>query len=37
MHHVSAKFMPRLLSDDQKQNCVEINQEMVMKTFLRTL
>ena len=26
---VSAKFMPRLLTDDQKENCVEIIQELL--------
>ena len=41
MRLVSAKFVPRLLTDDQKENRVEISQEllpmqMVMKTFLRT-
>ena len=28
MHHVSAKFVPRLLTDDQKENRVEISQEL---------
>jgi len=27
MHHGSAKFMPHLLTDNQKENCVEISQE----------
>ena len=41
MRRVSAKFVPRLLTDDQKENRVEISREllpmqMVMKTFLRT-
>ena len=27
MRRVSAKFVPRLLTDDQKGNCVEISQE----------
>ena len=29
MHRVSAKFMPRLFNDDQKENRVEINQELL--------
>jgi transposase len=29
MRHVGAKFMPRLLTDDQKENCVEISQELL--------
>jgi histone-lysine N-methyltransferase SETMAR len=29
MRRLSAKFVPRLLSDDQKDNRVEINQEML--------
>ena len=29
MHCVSAKFVPRLLTDDQKENCVEISQELL--------
>jgi len=29
MCHVSAKFVPRLLTDDQKENCVEISQELL--------
>ena len=40
MRRVSAKFVPRLLIDDQKENQVEIRNclpmQMVMKTFLRT-
>ena len=41
MRRVSAKFVTRLLTDYQKENRVEITQEllpmqMVMKTFLRT-
>jgi len=32
MHHVSAKFMPHLLTDDQKENCVEISQELLANT-----
>jgi len=41
MRRVSAKFVPRLLADDRKQNRVEISQELLanangMKTFLRT-
>ena len=29
MHHISAKFVPRLLTDDQKENHVEISQELL--------
>ena len=29
MHHVAAKFVPHLLSEDQKQNCVDVSQELV--------
>ena len=29
MHPVSAKFVPRLLTDDQKENRVEISQELL--------
>ena len=29
MRRVSAKFVPRLLTDDQKENCVEISQELL--------
>ena len=29
MRRVSAKFMPRLLTDDQKENRVEISQELL--------
>jgi len=41
MRRVSAKFVSCLLTDDQKENRVEISQEllanaMVTKTFLRT-
>jgi len=41
MRPVSAKFVPLLLTDGQKENRVEISQEqiavqMAMKTFLRT-
>ena len=32
MRRVSAKFMPRLLTDDQKQNRVEISQELLGNT-----
>ena len=40
MRPVSAKFVPRLLTDDQKENRVEISRnclpmKMAMKTFLR--
>jgi len=41
MHRVSAKFLPRLLTDNQKENHVEIVRncfplQLVMKTFLIT-
>ena len=29
MRRVSAKFMPRLLTDDQKENLVEISQKLL--------
>ena len=29
MRRVSAKFVPRLLNDDQKEKCVEISQELL--------
>jgi hypothetical protein len=29
MRHVSAKFVPRLLTDAQKENHVEISQELL--------
>jgi len=29
MRRVSAKFVPRLLTDDQKENRVEISQELL--------
>ena len=29
MSHVSAKFLPRLLTDDQKENRVEISQKLL--------
>jgi len=29
MHRVSAKFMPRLLTDDHKENRVEISQKLL--------
>ena len=29
MRCVSAKFVPRFLTDDQKENCVEISQELL--------
>jgi len=31
MRRVSAKFVPRLLTDDQKENCVEISQKLLAK------
>ena len=41
MRRVCAKFVPRLLSDDQKENRVEISQELLANAngneiFLRT-
>jgi len=41
MCHISAKFVPHLLTDDQKENRIEISQELLaiaygMKTCLRT-
>ena len=32
MCHISAKFVPRLLTDDQKENRVEICQELLANT-----
>jgi len=29
MRRVSAKFVPRFLTDDQKENCLEISQELL--------
>jgi len=29
VYHVSAQFVPCLLADDQKENCVEISQELL--------
>ena len=29
MHHVSAKFLPHLLTDDQKENRAEISQQLL--------
>jgi histone-lysine N-methyltransferase SETMAR len=29
MHRIAAKFVPRLLTDDQKQNRVDVSQELV--------
>ena len=42
MHHISVQFLPRLLTDDQKENHVNIRQEMcdwtnVDKNFLKTI
>ena len=28
MHHISTKFLLHLLTDDQKENCVNISQEL---------
>ena len=41
MHHVSAKFVLHLLTDDQEENRDEISQELLAnangnETFLRT-
>jgi len=32
MRRISAKFMLRLLTDDQKENCAEISQELLANT-----
>jgi len=42
IRHFSAKFMPRLLTDDQKDKCVEISQELLAdsngnESFLKNL
>ena len=29
MHHVAAKFVPWLMNEDQKQNCVDVSKELV--------
>jgi len=29
MHHITAKFVPRLLTDDQKQNRVDVSKELL--------
>jgi len=29
MRHIIAKFVPGLLTDNQKENCVEISQELL--------
>ena len=29
MHHVATKFVPRVLTEDQKANCVNISQELL--------
>jgi hypothetical protein len=29
MHHVAAKFVPYLLSEDQKQNHIDVSKELV--------
>ena len=29
MHRIAAKFVPRLLTDDQKQNRVDVSQELL--------
>jgi hypothetical protein len=36
MRRVSAKFVPRLLTDDQKENRVEISQELPIHPILQT-
>jgi len=28
-HHVTAKFVPCLLNEDQKQNCVDVSKQLV--------
>ena len=42
LRHVSAKFVPRLLTDDQKENRVEISQELLaiangIENFLKNI
>ena len=42
MHRVAAKFVPRVLTEDQKANCINISQEMlgrvsVHENFLKTI
>jgi hypothetical protein len=42
MHRVAAKFVLHLLSEDQKQNCVDVGKELVNyanadKNFLNTV
>jgi len=32
MHHIAAKFVPRLLTDDQKQSRVDVSQELLDRT-----
>ena len=32
LHRFSAKFVLRLLTDDQKENCAEISQELLANT-----
>ena len=29
MHRIAAKFVPRLLTDDQKQNRIDVSQELL--------
>jgi hypothetical protein len=37
MHHIAAKFVPHLLTEEQKENrvtlCQELFDRMLMKTF----
>ena len=42
MHHVTAKFVPHMLTEEQKANCLNISQELldrvsVNKNFLKTI
>ena len=29
IHHVAAKFVPHFLGEDQKQNCLDVNKDLV--------
>jgi hypothetical protein len=33
MHRVAAKFVPRLLSEDQEQNRVDVSKELVNRIY----
>jgi hypothetical protein len=41
MHRIASKFVPRLLTDDQKQNRVDVSQELLDRVigdnFLKTI